>query len=90
MELLAQQKLEDAREAVFRQLFDYKLIPILGPWSFKFIRVHKQFWEWEKGAKEQLKELHESERIELARRSNGGSLYPGEWVGYCADDGSKF
>ena len=78
MELLAQQKLEDAREAAFRQLFDYKLIPIFGPWSLPFIRVHKRFWEWEKGAKEQLKELRESERMELARQSNGGSLYPGE------------
>ena len=78
MELLAQQKLEDAPEVAFRQLFDYKLIPIFGPWSLPFIRVHKRFWEWEKGAKEQLKELRESERIELARRCNGGSLYPGE------------
>ena len=78
MELLAQQKLEDAREAAFQQLFDYKLIPIFGPWSLPFLRVHKRFWEWEKGAKEQLKELRESERMELARRSDGGSLCPGE------------
>lgn len=28
MELLAQQKLEDAWEAAFRQLFDYKLMPL--------------------------------------------------------------
>lgn len=78
MELLAQRKLDDAREAAFRQLFDYELIPIFAPCSLPFIRVHKRFWEWEKGAKEQLKELCESERIDLARRSNGGLLYPGK------------
>lgn len=72
MEMLAQQKVENAREAAFQQLFDYKLIPILGPWSLQFLRVHKRFWEWEKGAKEQLKELRESERMELARWSIGG------------------
>lgn len=74
MELLAQQKLEDAREAAFRLLFDYKLIPIFTRCSLPCLRLHKRFWEWEKGAKEQLKELRESERIDMARRARGGSL----------------
>ena len=74
MELLAQQKLEDAREAAFQLMFDCKLIPIFCLSSFLCLRLHKRFWEWEKGAKEQLKELRESERIDMARRSKGGSL----------------
>ena len=77
MELLAQRKLEDAREAAFQQLFDIRLIPIFGPCTLPCIWVHKQFWEWEKGAKEQLKELRESERLDLARRSNDGFISKG-------------
>ena len=59
MELLAQRKLEDAREAAFQQLFDYRLIPIFGQCSLPCIWAHKQFSKWEKGVQEQLKELRE-------------------------------
>ncbi len=74
MELLAQQKLEDAREAAFQLMFDYKLIPIFCASSLPCLILHKRFWKWEKEAKEQLRELRVSERIDMARRSKGGSL----------------
>ena len=76
MELLAQQKLEDAREAAFLFVFDYWLRPLFGHLPLSCLRCHKRFWEWEKGAKEQLKELRESERIDMARRSKSG---PQSW-----------
>ena len=74
MELLAQQKLEDEREAAFLYLSDYWLRNLFGHLPLPCLRCHKRFWEWRKGAKEQLKELRESERNDMARRSKGGSL----------------
>ena len=74
MELLAQQKLEDEREAAFLYLSDYWLRNLFGHLPLPCLRCHKRFWEWRKGAKEQLKELRESERIDMARRAKGGSL----------------
>ena len=83
MELLAQQKVEDAREGAFRLLFDYKLIPIFGALSLPCIRHHKRFWEWEKGAKEQLKELRKMERMDMDRRSKDGWLSCGKGWFWC-------
>ena len=80
MELMAQQKLEDAREAAFLRLFDFQLVPILGAFSVPLgLRVHKRFWEWEKGAKEQLKELRESERGDMARSKGGSPCWGKGW-----------
>lgn len=68
-ELAAQQKLEEAREVAFRELFDYELWDVysIRSWWIEW-DAHKDFWAWQRRAKLELVELKEKERVMIARR----------------------